>query len=153
MLGGVCCDWGLLVIKLDVSQYPILVADWVGETTDVDVNQYVAWLHEQLARASKQAHHVIVISDTNDSKGMDSRVRKMMNEQLEAFSPEELEAWVAPYVVVNSSLVRGLIKAVAWMSRGASEKIMNRIQSFSTKEGAFVAARTHLAAVAAKQAS
>lgn len=99
-------------IDLNEAEWPVVHISWgAGEASDASVQQ----LLDRLVEYTKRGQRFAVILDARQGSGVSASQRKLFAEFLKTHA-EALRATMAVALVLSTSLQRGLVTAINWVS-------------------------------------
>jgi hypothetical protein len=104
------------VIVVDDTYFPIIVSTWFGAPTERAVRSYFAWLDEVLGRATRGKVPLVNVTDSGNAGVPTAAVRRLiadLTKQWEASGATA--ARVTSFVVVDNAIIRGVLRALAWL--------------------------------------
>jgi len=107
------------VIVADDTHFPVVVTTWMGAPTERAVRGYFVWLHELLARALREGTPLINVTDSGLAGLPSGDVRRLIAELTAKFEAAGADPHaVSAFVVVESAVMRGVLRALAWLHGG-----------------------------------
>ncbi len=92
-------------------EWPLLIIKASGESSDRDLDRYIATLSEALSRCER---HVVVV-DASEGQNLKSTHRKRVAAWNQANEPALKKYRAGLVLVTESAVLRGLITAVYWL--------------------------------------
>lgn len=102
-------------VVIDTSFLPVIIRTYSGVTTEKVVRDSCTWLNEYLAKLPRQAK-IVVVSDTRAVPSTNPKIRKVVAEESKKIELQMRAHHVDTVVILNSSVLRGAIKAVGWIT-------------------------------------
>jgi len=104
------------VIVVDDTHFPVVVSTWIGAPTERAVRGYFAWLHELLPRAIREGTPLVNVTDSGLAGLPSGDVRRLIADLTVEWerSGADKQA-VSSFVVVESAVMRGALRALAWL--------------------------------------
>jgi hypothetical protein len=113
----VLCDGDASVVA-DASHGSIVISTFFAAPTVGLVERYFEWLEPTLARFAADKAPYGLINDASDAGRPQPTVRRVLAERGDAASASSLSLMLGSYTVIENPLVRGVMTALSWVSRG-----------------------------------
>ena len=98
--------------KIDDSRWPLVLVDWVGDVTLEEIDAHF----EKMAMLTRRGRRFAVLVDMRGIEHQTAAHRQRGAEKLKSLAREAREAVVCTAHVVSSSIERGVLTAVYWLS-------------------------------------
>ncbi len=122
------------VESLDDTAWPVLYARFRGVATIEGYDEYAVWLEGQVKRALAEKTKIATINDAAEGIQVSSEVRRHIADWLEHNNNAgAAAATAASFVVINSSIMRGVMTALSWVAKDK----MGGVVSVATVEDAW----------------
>ena len=106
---------GAASIVVDDRAWPIVIATWFGSPTVALVDRYFEHHDTVLARARAARERIVLVTDTSATDGASASVRRRVVERTQAQPPDAAQLTLKSYVVLDSTIIRGVVTALAWV--------------------------------------
>jgi hypothetical protein len=111
------CD-GDAAVVVDASHPGVVISTWFGAPNAELVERYFEWLEPRLARFAADKVPYGLINDASEAGRPQPTVRRMLAERGDAASAASVKLMLGSYTVIENPLVRGVMTALSWVSRG-----------------------------------
>lgn len=112
---------GEATVVIDPRGWPIIIATWFGEPTELLVDRYFAAHAVLLDRARRSRERIVLITDAFATERPSAKARKRITD-LTAEQPADVQTLtVASYVVIENPMIRGVVTALAWVNPKMAE--------------------------------
>lgn len=95
--------------------FPVVCSTWRASPSLVVIEQYFDWLNRVLDRAQREGLAVVNITDAGLAGLPDADVRRMIAERTKEVDFARAPKGFRAITVVESSVIRGVMNALAWM--------------------------------------
>jgi hypothetical protein len=112
---------GAASVVIDPRGWPIVIATWFGEPTELLVDRYFAAHDVILDRARKARERIVLITDAFATERPSAKARKRITDLTAAQPSDVMALTVASYVVIENPMIRGVVTALSWVNPKMAE--------------------------------
>jgi len=102
-------------MKVDEQDYPLVMVQVVGSSTDEEVQTYIERMEALIDRAYATGRRAVHVMDARKSVTNPANQRRMLGDWMKSRDQQNRETCGGFAFVFESALVRGLLTAVLWM--------------------------------------
>lgn len=116
----IVADGGASVV-IDPRAWPIVIATWFGEPTEMLVDRYFAAHDGLLDRARRSRERIVLVTDAFATERPSAKARKRITDLTAAQPADVATITVASYVVIENPMIRGVVTALSWVNPKMAE--------------------------------